>query len=123
MIRTFLNHLAGKKHSRLAGEKRGVVLSLRLNWLPTQVTVAGSFNRWSCFSHPLKLSASGAWETTIALEPGSYRYRFLADNSRWILDPLADSAFNDFGGTDSVLTVTHLTQEAQRETKFAGQYA
>lgn len=38
----------------------------------------------------MKQSKSGGWSTTINLTPGTYRYRYLANGTRWHNDPQAD---------------------------------
>ncbi len=104
MIKGFIARIFRRKDTT-GTEKYKAFFSLNLKKRPRQVVVAGSFNRWSCFSHPMHLSPAGVWETTIMLEPGAYRYCFLVDNSTWVLDPLAESALNKYGGNDSILVV------------------
>lgn len=107
-----------------AGPKVEVRLSLRLNARRRQVAVAGSFNRWSSWSHALTLAPSGTWETVLRLLPGTYQYRFLVDNSEWMLDPLAGTALNEYGGMNSVLVVRRPEAAPARESRVAeGQYA
>ncbi|HWH70542.1 MAG TPA: glycogen-binding domain-containing protein [Candidatus Sulfotelmatobacter sp.] len=68
------------------------------------VTVAGSFNNWDASRTPMRKDAAG-WKATVWLPPGRYEYRFVADG-QWISDPNAkESARNDFGSTNSVITV------------------
>lgn len=68
------------------------------------VVLAGSFNGWDLKRTPLRKEAS-AWKTTIWLPPGRYEYKFVVDGE-WMNDPnAADSAPNEFGGTNSVVTV------------------
>ena len=98
-------------------------LSLRLKDRPYQVSVAGSFNDWSCFSHPMYLSSSGSWETKLQLAPGLHRYRFLIDNRVWLLDPLADTLLNQYGGTDSVLIVERPKNRLVSENRLVEQFA
>ncbi len=46
----------------------------------------------------------GVWEATIALGPGRYRYRFLIDETQWILDPQNPRVVDDGrGGKASLL--------------------
>lgn len=69
------------------------------------VAVAGTFNGWDPKRTPLRKEATGSWKTTLWLPPGRYEYRFVADGE-WLSDPKArESAPNEFGSTNSVLTV------------------
>ena len=68
------------------------------------VVVAGTFNAWDLKRTPLRKDASG-WKTTLWLPPGRYEYKFVVDGE-WMNDPNAsDSAPNEYGGTNSVITV------------------
>ena len=70
-----------------------------------KVMLCGDFNGWSRESTPLKRSEKGHWETTLALAPGRYQYKFLVDGE-WIPDPLAqDHAWNQHGTLNSVVEV------------------
>jgi len=73
------------------------------------VSVAGSFNGWDIFSHPLKQSRNGKgggrWQRAIYLEPGVYEYRFVMDGV-WHDDPgCVRRRENDFGSENCVLIV------------------
>ncbi len=118
MIKYFFGKIFGNKGG--AG-KREIRLSLHLKERPHQIVVAGNFNNWSCFQNPLRFSPSGAWETILRLAPGTYQYRFLIDNSTWKLDPLADTALNEYGGINSVLVVRQFDAALVRESVTAGQ--
>ena len=71
------------------------------------VALCGDFNGWSAENIALQRGSDGAWQVTIALEPGhSYRYRYLLDGERWENSWHADRYEpNPFGGTDSVVTI------------------
>lgn len=49
------------------------------------VTVAGSFNNWNNAIQPMHW-INGAWEASIQVAPGTYRYKFVVDGV-WITDP------------------------------------
>jgi len=52
------------------------------------VHVVGDFNNWSKTADPMSNPDDNRiWETTLALEPGEYEYRFLLDGMIWIKDP------------------------------------
>jgi hypothetical protein len=50
-----------------------------------QVQVCGEFNGWQPGAAPLTRQADGTWETSIALRPGRYQYKFVVDGN-WIHD-------------------------------------
>ena len=73
------------------------------------VSVAGSFNDWDIFSHPLKQSRNGKgggrWQKTLYLEPGLYEYRLVVDGV-WQNDPQGSGTrVNGFGTENTVLIV------------------
>jgi hypothetical protein len=70
-----------------------------------QVSVCGQFNDWSPTATPMNRQSDGHWETTVALRPGRYEYKFLVDGD-WLLDPAAQGNVpNDCGSLNSVLEV------------------
>lgn len=72
-----------------------------------QVSVVGSFNDWSPTSHPMTQVAPGAWQLTNVLPPkGSYRYKFLIDQSTWMHDPEnAEMQEDGYSGWSSMLNI------------------
>jgi len=69
------------------------------------VALAGEFNNWSPDATPMKRQADGLWETTLALAPGRYEYKFVVDG-QWIPDPRArESVGNQQGTLNSVVEV------------------
>jgi 1,4-alpha-glucan branching enzyme len=72
----------------------------------TKVALCGEFNNWSADDIKLSRNGNGGWGTTIDLEPGAYRYRYLLDGQRWENAWDADGyVANPYGGDDSVLIV------------------
>ena len=71
-----------------------------------RVFVAGSFNGWSDDEHELQYQAKrGAFQTTLALAPGRYEYKFVVDGS-WVADPACpDWVPNEHGSLNSVIVV------------------
>lgn len=68
------------------------------------VQLVGDFTHWQ--EHPVNLSKldAGVWRTTVVLEPGEHRYRFLIDG-QWQDDPECTLRVpNAFGTEDSVRT-------------------
>jgi len=72
-----------------------------------KVTLAGDFNRWNPALSPLTKDPSGLWLTKLATPgPGSYQYKFVVDDRRWIEDPSNGMKVADgFGGLNSVLVI------------------
>ena len=70
-----------------------------------RVSLCGEFNGWSPNAMPMKRHVDGRWETTTALAPGRYQYKFLVDGE-WLLDPGArKNVPNDHGSLNSVVEV------------------
>lgn len=70
------------------------------------VALVGDFNNWDGTATPMLAAHNGAlWSVTIPLTPGRYRYAFLVNGSRWIVDPAAPRAQDDFDTPSSVVTV------------------
>ena len=70
-----------------------------------QVSVCGDFNDWRPNVTPMSRKADGRWETTLALRPGRYHYKFVADD-RWLHDPKAqENVPNPHGSLNSVVEV------------------
>jgi hypothetical protein len=70
-----------------------------------QVSLCGDFNGWATDATPMKRHDGGHWETTVALAPGRYEYKFVVDGE-WIPDPLAhEHVWNQHGTLNSVIEV------------------
>lgn len=70
------------------------------------VFLAGDFNGWSPSATPLEDSdGSGRWVVTLPLPAGRHEYAFVVDGERWIADPFAAVARDEFGQESSVLRV------------------
>ena len=65
--------------------------------------IVGEFNNWTLFSTPMKKLKSGAFTTTIELEPGrEYQFRYLLDKKKWKNERDADkSAPTPYGDSDN----------------------
>jgi hypothetical protein len=61
------------------------------------VAVVGDFNRWGASEIQLVMNEAGVWTATVALPPGSHEYAFVVDGGRWVADPSALSARDEFG--------------------------
>jgi hypothetical protein len=70
-----------------------------------QVSVCGDFNAWATDAAPMKRDHAGHWETTLALAPGRYEYKFVVDGE-WVPDPLArEQVWNHHCTLNSVIEV------------------
>jgi len=55
--------------------------------------IVGDFNNWTFFSTPMKKLKSGAFTTTLELEPGrEYQFRYLLDQKIWENEKDADKS-------------------------------
>ncbi len=95
---------ARTSHSKEEGE-RAVMFTLEAP-PNARVQIAGDFNGWKpevldfldSFGKP-------AWQKLVALQPGSYQYKYVVDG-QWIIDPTNDQTVDDLiGGTNSVVDV------------------
>jgi hypothetical protein len=72
-----------------------------------RVFLSGEFNAWSPDATPMHKQDGGQWAATLALAPGRYQYKFLADGE-WIHDPEAwENVPNQHGSLNSVREVRH----------------
>ena len=71
-----------------------------------QLFLAGDFNGWSATATPMTKIDDHTWQVALDLEPGTYRFRYVTDDGRWLTD---FSAFgvepNKIDGWDSVVLV------------------
>lgn len=70
------------------------------------VSLVGDFNDWDARLTPMRADRDGRlWTVTIPLPSGRHRYAFLVNGARWLADPSAPRAPDDFGTPSSVVTV------------------
>lgn len=70
------------------------------------VALVGDFNDWSASATRLvRQPGDGVWWVTVALPPGRYRYAFIVDGDNWRSDPNAPTVEDEFGGSNSVVTI------------------
>ena len=82
-----------------------VVFTLPADIEADEVVLCGEFNGWSPDTK-LARNGDGSWHTTIALPPGTYRFRYLLDGTRWENAWDADDYVpNPYGGDDSVIVI------------------
>jgi esterase/lipase len=68
------------------------------------VNLVGEFNNWDASSLPMFFDHD-RWLIDILLSPGRYQYKFVLNNSRWILDPMAENISKPLGETNSLVIV------------------
>jgi 1,4-alpha-glucan branching enzyme len=90
--------------TRISPKKKRVTFSLSAPNAQS-VLVAGSFCDWELGAVALKRLKSGFWKTTVSLEPGTHRYRFIVDG-KWHDDPACvRKEANPFGSEDCIVEV------------------
>jgi 1,4-alpha-glucan branching enzyme len=78
-----------KKETIANSKKRSVTFELP-GVEASSVSVVGDFNGWDDASGVMKRRKDGVWTKAVRLDPGTYRFRYLADGHRWLNDPEAD---------------------------------
>lgn len=79
------------KRSKLFGNKTRVTFCLPAGAPEGRVSVVGCFNGWEPGLHELVPRRDGTRTVTIRLEPGAYRFRYLASDGVWLDDEHADA--------------------------------
>lgn len=76
-----------------------------------KVALVGDFTAWQKNMILLQKVNEGSWRVDIPLlSEGSYQYKFLVNDKRWVEDPLNPLKESDhYGGLNSVLLVKHLS--------------
>ena len=70
-----------------------------------QVYLAGDFNGWSPKKKRMSKYRDGTFRAKVALKPGAYQYKFVADGV-WMIDPEAQQQVPDpFGGANSLISI------------------
>ncbi|MBX3132526.1 MAG: isoamylase early set domain-containing protein [Gemmatimonadaceae bacterium] len=68
------------------------------------VMLAGDFNGWSRVATPMEaVDGTGRWAVTLTLPFGRHEYAFVVDGERWVADPYAQTARDEFGQESSVM--------------------
>jgi 1,4-alpha-glucan branching enzyme len=78
------------KRSKLFGNKTRVTFCLPKDAPDGAVSVVGTFNDWEPGLHELKDRRDGTRTVTVRLDPGHYRFRYLASDGVWLDDEHAD---------------------------------
>ena len=70
----------------------------------SSVQLVGSFTNWKP-TYELNETSPGVWSVLVPLEPGVHDYGFMVDGERWVVDPKAPQVDDQFGGTNSRLSL------------------
>ncbi len=70
----------------------------------SRVALAGDFTGWKP-RYTLRETAPGVWTALVPVPPGVHDYAFVVDGDRWIADPSAPQVEDDFGGTNSRISL------------------
>jgi Glycogen recognition site of AMP-activated protein kinase len=98
---------AGQTQAATSTPTVEVVFSLPAETTAERVALCGDFNDWAPESISLTRGADRSWQVTVALVPGSYRYKYLLDGVTWENGPDADRyEENAYGTLDSVVEVS-----------------
>ena len=85
--------------------KRKVTFTLEAPDAET-VVLQGDFSDWEQQPVSLKRLKSGQWKATVALDEGSYEYRYIVDG-KWVDDPQCHlRVHNPFGSHNCVRVVS-----------------
>ena len=69
------------------------------------LAVVGDFNDWDVSATLMQKRKDGSWSKTVRLDPGAYRFRYLADGREWHNDPAADDYEPSGLGEDNCVVV------------------
>ncbi|GIF36022.1 isoamylase early set domain-containing protein [Actinoplanes xinjiangensis] len=74
------------KKSKLFGTKTRVTFSLPADEPAGTVSVVGDFNGWEPGRHELQVRRNGTRTVSVSLDPGDYKFRYLATDGVWLDD-------------------------------------
>lgn len=68
----------------------------------TSVALAGTFNNWNSNKNYFQETSKGIWEITLEIPTGRHLYKFVVNDTDWILDPLNTSISEDNQNNSSI---------------------
>jgi len=84
-----------------------VVVTYRPNKEVSKVALVGNFNNWDKDVDFMDRQADGSFRFEMPLAPGVYHYKFVLNDTEWILDPANTQRISDgWGGENSILRVS-----------------
>jgi len=102
------------------GQKVTFTLSADVVGEATAALLLGEFNNWDANNGiTLKKQKDGSLKATADLQPGSYQYRYLLNDGRWVNDERADHYVhaNGFAAENCVITVLEEEKKADKTKK------
>jgi predicted flap endonuclease-1-like 5' DNA nuclease len=103
------------------GKKVTFSLSAEIVGEATSAILLGEFNNWDATNGiTLKKQKDGTLKATAILEAGSYQYRYLLNDGRWVNDSRADQYVpaNGFAVDNCVVTVEEIADKPKKEKKI-----
>jgi len=85
--------------------KHQVRLTLRPYRAATTAALVGNFNAWDPLADPMLALPDGTFTFDIALNPGTYQYKFVLDGNEWIAESTSERQPDNYGGENSILRV------------------
>ncbi|MGM0606875.1 MAG: glycogen-binding domain-containing protein [Candidatus Muiribacteriota bacterium] len=76
------------------------------------VSLTATFNDWSDTTHIME-KVDGRWEIFIPLQTGNYQYKFVINNTDWILDPDNPSIVKDGNFENSYIEVVEVEKDEE----------
>jgi 1,4-alpha-glucan branching enzyme len=67
-----------------------------------RVMVVGDFTDWQQHGIPMQKNSGGIWTASVALTPGTHRYRYIVDGEWWDEPACESRAPNPFGSQDMI---------------------
>lgn len=68
------------------------------------VSVVGEFNDWNPLTHPMRKRSNGTRSVSVELPVGrAYRFKYLAADGSWLIDPDVEAVDNGMSGVDSLV--------------------
>lgn len=73
------------------------------------VVLSGDFNSWSHSKGAMTLSNDGVWTIVLDMQPGVYQYKYLVNDTLWVLDPENPAAIENHNqsGYNNVFVYTN----------------
>ena len=96
---------AGRNRVTAYAPSHRVTLHLRPYRSASGVALVGNFNAWDPHADIMHVLADGSFSFEIALNPGTYQYKFVLDGHEWIADSTGERQPDNYGGENSILRV------------------
>ncbi len=92
-----------------------------INVKAKRLYLVGEFNDWSTHATPMEEVEPNTWEVAMALQPATYRFRYVTDDGRWFTDYAAFGIErNDYEGWDSIVHVPDVNEPVRTVYEACG---